>query len=302
MYQNQNKGIIAGLISGVFWGTPFVVPMILHQYSAIDITMGRFIWFGFISLLFIRRTSKVFLNLELSEQLWLMFLATTGFWLYTLIIYTGILHTNGVIGALILGNLPVTIVLFSHPKINKRFISGLALVLIGVLALAIPNLLDNLNPGLSLGGVLYLLLGLVMWTWFAIKNAKFMQRNYNLTTMDYSSIIGTINIIFMIPIYFYGYHKNFVDMISLFSDLHYVFWCAVVGIGASWIANIFWAYSAKNCPSSIGGVLMVSEMIFGLLYSLIYEMRLPVWNEVFASTFSIVGAIIVILSQRSGGH
>ena len=80
--------------------------------------------------------------------------------------------------------------------------------------------------------------------------------------------------------------------------MNFVIWSAVIGVGASWIANIFWAYSAKNCPPSIGGSLIVSETIFGLLYSFILQQRFPFWNEIAAIVLLIMGVLLTIRSQR----
>ena len=87
MYVNQDKGIVAGLASGFFWGTPFVVPMILHTYTALDITLGRFLFFGIFSLIYAKQSWQLFISFNLQQRLKLILLATTGFWLYTLTLY-----------------------------------------------------------------------------------------------------------------------------------------------------------------------------------------------------------------------
>lgn len=53
MYRSQNRGIMAGILAGVFWGTPFLVPMVLANFSGLEITFGRFFFFGLISFIVI---------------------------------------------------------------------------------------------------------------------------------------------------------------------------------------------------------------------------------------------------------
>lgn len=300
MNQNYNKGILAGIISGLFWGTPFVVPMILFDYSSIEITFGRFITFGVVSLLFIRPVIKLFRQFNLAEKVRVLILGTTGFWLYTLILSSGVQASNGVIASLIIGSLPVTITLFSKPKITNGLIIGIILIILGLVALLFPligKITSENSHAISLKGILYLLTALIMWTWFAIKNSQFMASHPEIKSLDYSSLIGVLNMLCIIPVYFISHH-NLNELMLHHDFMNFIVWSCVIGIGASWIANIFWAYSAKNCPSSIGGALIVSETVFGLIYSFIYAKRLPYFNEFGAIVLLISGVILVIYSQR----
>lgn len=298
MYRNQNKGIGAGIISGVFWGTPFVVPMILHSYSAIEITLGRFVFFGIISLFFIKRVLKLFFSLNNPDKLMILILGTTGFWLYTLVLASGVQISGGVMASLIIGSLPVTITIFSSPSYNKKFIIGIMLIIVGLIVLLMPNfsLLSVNKSQVNLSGIIYLLVALTMWTWFAIKNSHFMVTHPEINSIDYSSLIGIVNLICIIPIYLY--HNSFSQILNHDDLCIYLISSIIVGVGASWVANVFWAYSAKNCSSTIAGTLIVSETVFGLVYSFIYECRLPVWNESISIILLICGVIVVISSQR----
>lgn len=298
MYRNQNKGIGAGIISGVFWGTPFVIPMILHNYSAIEITLGRFIFFGIISLFFIKRVIRLFLSLNTKDKLIVLILGTTGFWLYTLVLATGVQASSGVIASLIIGSLPVTIALFSNPSYNKKFLIGLMFIITGLIILLLPNfsLLNDSKSQVNLFGIVYLLIALIMWTWFAIKNSHFMITHPEINSIDYSSLIGVINLVCIIPIYLY--HNSFYQIFNHDDIYVYLISSIIVGVGASWIANVFWAYSAKNCSPTIAGTLIVSETVFGLIYSFIYECRLPASNELISIILLICGVIVVISSQR----
>jgi drug/metabolite transporter (DMT)-like permease len=135
-----------------------------------------------------------------------------------------------------------------------------------------------------------------MWVWFAINTTKFLQRNPKINTRDYTSLIGITNLILVSPAIF------FIDGLSLI--IHnpklpsYLLWTAILGVGASWIANWLWAFCSKNCPSSISGILIVSETVFGLTYSFMFQERLPHIHETIAIILLIIGVIFTVRSQR----
>lgn len=295
-----NKGIAAGLIAGVFWGTTFVAPLLLKNFSALEITFGRFFFFGVVSLFNIVGVVRLIKLLPLKDMCKILLLSAIGFWLYTLILFEGVQLTNGVIASLIIGCLPITFVLFAQPTFDARLISGLALIFLGILCLLIVPLLisgaEQALLGIEILGVVFLLVALAMWTWFGVSNAHFMAGHQSINPMDYASCIGLINIVCMSLVFVL---LNGFSTLSHHAELSkFLFWTAVLGLGASWLANIFWAYSAKRCPASVGGALMVSETLFGLLYSFLFEQRWPYLNELLAILFLIVGVYLVIHSQH----
>lgn len=295
-----NKGIAAGLIAGIFWGITFVVPLLLKNFSALEITFARFFFFGIVSLFNILGVVRLIKLLTLKDIGKILLLSATGFWLYTLILFQGVQLTNGIIASLIIGCLPITFTLFARPTFDARLISGLSLIFLGILCLLIVPLLvsgaEEALLGIEILGVVFLLLALAMWTVFGVSNAHFMAAHQTINSMDYASCIGLINLMCMLLVF--ALLKGLPALLHHAELLKFLFWTAMLGLGASWLANIFWAYSAKRCPPSVGGALMVSETLFGLLYSFLFEQRWPYLNELLAMLFLIVGVYLVIHSQH----
>jgi len=295
---SQNKGMIAGVSAGFFWGTPFIAPVILSDFSSFEITFGRFVFFGLISLCNLPRIIKLILKLNVAQMVTLLMLSSAGFWVYTLMLFAGIQLSNGVIASLIMGCMPLTVILFSKPRVNGFLFAGLSLILLGLLSLLlVPLLQQNLSlQNVRASGVILVFLALFTWTWFAIKNSHFMHANPEINSVDYSSLVGLINLAIMIPIF--GMLHGMSTLLHHTDLGHFILWSMVLGIGASWIANILWAYCAKNCHAAIGGALVVSETVSGVAYNLIYTQRLPYSNEVIALLCLLCGVIVVIRSQQ----
>jgi drug/metabolite transporter (DMT)-like permease len=294
----QNKGIIAGIAAGFFWGTPFIAPVVLSSFSSFEITFGRFLFFGLISLCSLPRIIKLLATLNRQQIFKVLILSSTGFWLYTLMLFAGIQLSNGVIASLIMGCLPLTVILFSKPQLNFSLLGGVCLILIGLTSLLVAPLLNqNLSfSGIRLSGIILLFIALFMWTWFAIQNSYFMHANQSIKSVEYSSLLGIINLAIMLPIFilFQGPSR----LLAHEGLLNFLMWAMILGFGASWISNILWAYSSKHCPPSIGGALIVSETITGVTYNFIYAERLPYPHETIAILSLICGVMLVIRSQR----
>ncbi len=278
--------------------------MILSGFTAFELTFGRFFFFGLVSLIFLPRVIRLCKQLSRVDLLKIFCLSATGYWLYTLVLFYGVQLTGGVVSSLIIGCLPLTIILFSKPHFNIQLGLGLGLILIGLLCLIVWPLFQthvSLNLlEMSLIGLASLFVALFMWTHFGIKNSRFLASHQQIRPLDYSSLIGLFNLACMIPLF--GFFHGFSTLFTNPQFESYLFWCAVLGLGASWLANIFWAYSSKICPPSIGGSLIVSETIFGLFYSFLFEERLPHGNEMIAIAALILGVIFSIHSQSKYHH
>ncbi len=297
------KGITAGLLAGVLWGMLFVIPLLLNKFTPLQITFGRFFFFGLIGLLNFSGIKKLLKKFSVREWFKIILLSATGFWLYTLVLFSGIQQTNGIVSSLILGVLPFTLILFGRPKWNAYLLGGLCLILMGIFALLVLPLLFTIDINVlfdvKITGILLLIIALIMWTWFGINNAYFMTKHQEINSMDYSSLMGVISFIFMLPAFIYL--NGFSDLLHHVDFGKFIIWSVVLGLGTSWLASIFWTYSAKNSPAPIVGALIISETIFGLVYSFIFEQRYPYFNEAIAIFFLIAGVFTVIYSQRSSG-
>lgn len=295
--QHKYLGISAGLISGVLWGIPFVAPLILQDFSPLDITLGRFVFFGFMGLFFIPRLTYVWKSLDRKSKIELLFLSSIGFWIYTILLTYGIQSSNGVLASLIIGMIPLTITIFSRPRFTPLLVIGVIILILGFGCLFSPESISLATLEAYSTGIIILLIALFTWTLFAIRFARFAAMKQHIKSFDLSSIIGVVNLVFIIPVYFItGSHIQNIYLNPLFGK--YILVCLALGVGASWLANIFWAYCSKTCSSTICGALMVSETVFGCLYSLIYYQRMPTTYELIAIITLFIGMICVIQSQK----
>ena len=302
--KNQSWGITAGIGAGVFWGLPFVVPQILSGVPAFEIAFGRFFFFGLMSLPWIHSVIRILRKIPLKKRLELVGLSAIGFWLYTLVLFHGVKTTDGVISSLILGQLPITIPLFSpgRKKAGPLFPLGLGIIFLGLVNLfAFPVFFGTLKlktPEPS--GVLTLFAGLAMWTGYAILNSRFLQKHPEINRKDMASVMGILSLGCMLPLFLI--HVDLQAFVHHEQFPIYLLTTAALGIGSSWFANWLWNISSFHCRSEVSGTLLVSETIFGLLYSFMFERRLPHAYEAVSIALFVLGVWLSISALIRAGR
>jgi drug/metabolite transporter (DMT)-like permease len=294
--KNPGLGIIAGIATGVFWGIPFLVPQMLPGFSSLEIAFGRFFFFGLISLLFIKPVLQIVRSLSLRDRFLLLLLSASGFWFYSILLFWGVQHTDGVLASLVIGLLPITIPLFTPGRTSGgwRFYAGLLLLLAGLVNLFVYPIVnaDKVMKLPSVAGVVALFCCLALWTTFAILNSRFLQRNPQIPRKDFASVIGVVSLICIAPIFFLK-----VDLHQLVARDHaelYLISAVALGVGSSWIANWLWNICSFHCRPEVAGPLIVSETIFGLIYSFGFEHRFPHSFEMGSIVLFLVGVALVV--------
>jgi drug/metabolite transporter (DMT)-like permease len=298
--KSVNRGILAGIGAGVFWGLPFLVPQVLHGVPAFELAFGRFFFFGLISLFWLKPVLRILAALSWRERLHLAALSALGFWLYTMILFYGVQATDGIFSSLILGLLPITIPLFSPGRKNSgpTFWAGLSLILSGLLALVFWPVWsgDHVLRTPALSGIAALLLCLTMWTAYAILNSRFLQAHPEIKRKDQASVMGVVSIGCMLPIFLI--RTDLGEFIHQESFGLYLACSIALGVGASWFANWLWNICSFHTRSEVSGTLLVFETVFGLIYSFAYEGRPPHPHEGVVLLLFAGGVALTIRSQR----
>lgn len=292
-------GVMAGISTGVFWGIPFLVPQLLPNYSPLEIAFGRFAFFGLISVLFLKKVIHLIRSLTNRDRIFIFLLSASGFWFYSMLLFWGVQQTDGVIASLIIGLLPLTIPLCSPGRKSGgfQFYLGLSALLLGLVNLFAYPLLTGMKavkvPAWS--GIIALIASLSLWTWFAISNSRFLRTRSQINRKDFASVIGVVSLLSILPVFLLRVDLSELSGRGNFNS--YLIYSAALGIGSSWIANWLWNICSFHCPSEISGPLIVSETIFGLLYSFAFERRWPFAYETVSIVLFLLGVTLAVTAQ-----
>lgn len=292
---STSKGVFAGLATGVFWGLPFLAPQVLTGFHPLDIAFVRFLFFGLVSAFFLRPAFQLWKTLSPRHRFEVVLLSALGFWFYSLCLFLGVRSTDGVISSLIVGLLPVTIALIGGTgRIRGGVLLGLVMIATGLFVLfGIPFMEVSTTGGsYSPLGILILFAALFLWSAYAIRNTTFLEQCRTAGAKDLSSLMGLLSVLFMTPIWWMASDPSAVIQNPDFPT--FLVFGFLLGVGGSWFANWLWNICSRNCPPHISGPLIVSETIFGLLYSFAWESRLPQPYEFVAILLLITGVVTTV--------
>src|SRR5690242_14302842 len=142
------RGITYALVACLIWGLIFVVPGFMQGFHPFEIALGRYFFYGLISL-------PIFLGLTLRKKRsypWKIWFTAFQFTLFSSFIYYtctvfALQNATPAITALILGIAPITISIYGNWKQRecsfKSLIFPSVLIFIGLALINIPHLYQN---------------------------------------------------------------------------------------------------------------------------------------------------------------
>lgn len=298
----MQRGVAYGVMAGALWGIVFLVPRMLPDFSPLLLSAGRYTMYGVVSLVAALPMGRSLLKrLSREDLIALVKLALAGNLLYYILLASAV-HLIGVApSSLIIGVLPVTVTLLGrrdHGAVPlARLAWPLAMVVAGISCINVDVFSATSGAGdmgvlTKLTGVACAVGALACWTWFAVENARYLQRQTHFSGNEWSVLWGVVTgalgavlwlVVAVLP-------SGSVQG-SLADARWHTFWLLNLGlaIGASWLGNGLWNAASKRLPLTLSGQMIVFETLFALLYAFIYDHRLPRPLEMAAIALLVAG-------------
>jgi len=219
-------GILAGLAAGALWGLVFVAPRMVSGFAGIDLTAGRFVVYGLVSVVVLAVSARRARKPTLAQAWGALWLSVLGFTGYYWILVLSIRDAGTAMPALIVGTIPIWVMLLGKPQ-----------------GLRWAALLPGLLLALTLGTPLPQLMAQPGWPLFAL-------------------IV------------------------------------VAIGFGSSWLATILWNIASQKLSASLCGQLIVSETLFALLYSFLWDHRWPTLAQWAAAALFTAGILASIKAHQ----
>ncbi|MBD1558982.1 DMT family transporter [Vibrio sp. S9_S30] len=299
--------IALGILVNCIWGTAFLIPHILPEANPMVIAFGRYLVYGIVSLVLILFTRKSWD--KLSKDQWITafalgFAGNVGYYLFL----TSSIHYSGItISALIIGILPVSLIIAGNIVEKEYSFKSLVVPVAFILSGMVTFSLSDIDTGESenfVVGALLAFISLGLWTYYGVKNSRFLKENPNVSSNSWSLAIGVCCLaqsIIAFPIL--GMFTNALNFLTSTGDerfLQIIAACLFLGIVVSWLATILWNQASRHLPVALAGQLIVFETISSLVYGFIADERLPNSGEFAAIVLVIIGVACGLrVSKRS---
>ncbi len=298
-------GILAGLAAGALWGLVFVAPRMAPGLSGVDLASGRFVSYGALSLLLmlLMRKSAWPSSAQALAAVGMSVLGFTGY--YLLLVYA-IQLAGTEVPSLVIGTIPIWMMLLGKPTALRwaALVPGLLLTALGLALMVYATWGGPAVAATATAagqyfwrGVGFAVCAMLMWTAFGLLNAAWLKKHPEVDATTWANWLGVATGLGALLLWlFAGTDANV--LLAQPSIAQAALLCIATGIGSAWLATILWNIASQRLSASLCGQLIVSETLFALAYSFVWDGQWPSAVQALACLLFACGILASIRAHR----
>lgn len=308
----MRSGIACGVLAGAVWGGVFLVPALLAGFPPLWLSCARYLMYGAFSLVLAWPVLPRLLARLQRGDVWLLVeFAVTGNLLYYLGVASAVQLAGVAPTALIVGTTPVVITLLGRHDAGaaplKRLLGPLALVLLGVACINVDVLWSPHAQQQPLGerviGMVCAAGSVLSWSWFAVRNARFLKSQTRFDSQQWSLLWGMVTGVLGGLVWLTALAWPGLPPAATFGHADWIrFWGLnlALAVACSWFGNWMWNLASTRLPLTLSGQMLVFETSFALLYGLLWAGRWPSVLEM-ASLALLVSGVALAARRHTMG-
>ncbi len=310
MHAERAAGVASALGAGLCWGLVFVAPVMLPDAHPVALSLGRYLAFGLIALVLAWPARIALAALSRADWHEALRLALVGNLVYYAFLASAIQAADVPLPTLIIGTLPVVIAVTANLTQRelawKRLWPALVAIAGGILLVHASEASAGLSQAPVLGAVLALA-AVVCWTWYPIRNARWLQTNPQHSAATWATaqglatlplaLIGTllaIGLSGVLPAGPADAVPPWGSQAALFLGL-----MTAIGLLASWLGTLLWNRASQRLPTALSGQLIVFETLAALAYGYLWRGQWPDLNAAGGIALLCLGVVLGVRSVRS---
>jgi drug/metabolite transporter (DMT)-like permease len=298
------KGISLGMGAGALWGLVFLAPALVKDFSALQLTIGRYLCYGGISMLLLwPHRQTLVAKIQRQEWIALIWLSLAGNTLYYLLLASAVQLGGIAMVSLVIGFLPVAVTIIGSRDQGavplRRLFPSLLLCVGGAICIGWQAIVPPVSRSMQaqLFGLLCAIGALISWTIYAVGNQRWLMRLKDVSAHEWSLLTGLVTgsqAIVLLPLAIvWGSGEQ--------SSLAWLYFTGVsigVAVCASLAGNALWNRMSQLLPLTLVGQMILFETMFALLYGFVWEQRLPTVPETTAFGFVVASVITCITAHQ----
>jgi drug/metabolite transporter (DMT)-like permease len=313
-------GLACAIGAGLAWGLVFVAPVMLPDYPPLVLSAGRYLAFGLVALAMAWPGRHALQQLSRADWIKAGWLSLIGNLVYYVFLATAIQTAGVPIPTMLIGTLPVVIAVVSNLSDRalpwRRLAPSLAVILAGILLVNHAEIAALTGTGQSTGnghqsalsrlalGAMLALVAVVCWTWYPISNARWMQRNPEVSPSTWATAQGLTTLPLALVAWGLalaieavapsagGASQTRFDFPLGPQALHFVLLMTVLGLVSSWLGTRLWNQASRLLPTSLTGQLIVFETLAALAYGYAWRGDWPAPTAALGICLLIAGVAI----------
>ena len=229
-----------------------------------------------------------------------LLLGAFGTFGYFLSISYAVLLAGPVLPPLIAGTAPVLLAIVANLHERslpwRRLAWPLALIVAGLGVVNVASLQEaHANEASAiLAGVGLSVVALLFWVAYGLVNAVVMRGADAPDALRWTCLqgvgCGTLAVL-LLPLASGG--PELLDFGSAATQ-RFLIWVVALGVIVSWLGTFGWVVASERLPMALSAQLIVAETVFGLVYGLAYEQRLPTAPEAVGTALQLIGVVVAV--------
>lgn len=295
----MRTALLCAMGACALWGLAFVAPA-AGGGGGIPLTLVRYGVFGLSSVVVLRLLRfNPFAQLGRRDWARVIGLGITGNTFYYLAMSGAVTLTGPAPVALVFGAQPIIMTVVGNLRrrvVRWRTLTGpMACIAAGITVTTVATLrADDAGPGgtSAVLGLLLAVVALASWSTYSTWNAEYMGDHPHTSTVVWASLTGlgtlvTLPLLVAVQLISSG---SVAGALAEYTPGVLV-WGLVLGLGASWVATSLWSRAGAYFSSAMLGMLIVTEVVFAVAYTLVIEARPPTLDEVASASLTISGVV-----------
>ncbi|MRT01447.1 EamA family transporter [Ralstonia pickettii] len=297
-------GVLCALLAGAMWGMVFIAPRALPAFSPWELTLGRYLAYGVIAAIVAGPIlPRIARKMTRADCLALVRQSCSGNLVYYVLLAFAVQLAGVAPTSLIIGILPITVTVLGRRDHGAVPLSRLSWPLLVVAAGIVCINVDlfghqataaaaNVRPiWQRIAGIACAAGALCSWTWYAVFNARYLQRNPHFSSNEWSALYGISSGMLSAALATAALLTVGTGWMHTGGRIWGTFWAvnAAVALGASLIGNNLWNIASRRLPLTLSGQMIVFETLFALAYGFVYDGRWPRPLEIAAIALLILG-------------
>ena len=311
-------GMAAGVGASLVWGSAFAVPVLLGGWNPVIVTLGRYLVYGLLSaILFALGSGGPRRALREHWRTALVF-ALAGNAVYYLLLVIGIKAAGAPLTDMVIGAIPVVVAVTGNVLAPaggpaggrvpwRRLALPLGLVtaglaLVSALELAGVHAYLAASPAEKVAGMLAACAAVVLWTWYALANARFLARHETVSPAGWSTAVGVATgavALAGLPA------AALAGQLSTPASAHpgparLVAGVVFLGVVVSWAGTWLWNLASSRLSPAVAGLLVNLETVSGFGYVYAVRQHWPPAGQLAGLALVLAGVSLTLTVSRRG--
>ncbi len=293
-------GLPAALAATALWGFTFLGPAAVDPVNIYYLVVGRYAVFGLISLVVLLCNLGRLRALGTANVLKAMHLGVVGYIGFYLLLSMSASIGGGVLASTLTGLIPALVALTSNSLEKalrwRRLLLPVAIMSCGLLLVSgdVTSVWSDGKGRDALVGTGLGVAACLAWSYFVIVNGIILKRAR--TPVDNTVWTASIGFgafcasLLLLPLAWSGEGPSPLSDGGTFWS--FLAWCTALAVLGSWCATWFWNIATKRLPTTMMGPIIGMEAVFGVVFNLMWEGRMPAFHEFWGGLLVVSGVFL----------